>query len=185
MSTMQSLSAGKQQCSGAVLLLAMVFLLLLSILGGTSMRASILEFRMSGNQLFKEEAFQVASALVSAISDNEDNFPNDLPAAHALCKAGNVSRNCVGRLSLSVFPREIYINEKAEVTYKVERMQPMFLHRSPMRLAQHSVSSTLAFQMAIFEIHAGVGGNAQSLGHAQVVQGVAKTVTASPGNSAE
>ncbi len=176
---------GIQRCSGAILILAMVFLLLLSVLGGTSMRASIIEYRMSGNQLFKEEAFQGATALASAIYDNEDNFPTDLPASYALCIVGDRSPNCVEGRALSVSPSVLKATEKAQVAYKVERMRPLLIHGMPVRIAQHSVSSSLAFGSAIFEIQTGVGGSTSGLGHARVVQGIAKILAAAPGSSAE
>jgi len=149
------------------------------------MRASIVEYQMSGNQLFKEEAFQGATALASAIYDNEDNFPIDLPASYAICIAADRSPNCLNGRSLSVPPSVIKATGKAQVAYRVERMRPLLMHGMPVRIAQHSVSSSLAFKSAIFEIQAGVGGSPSGLGHARVVQGIAKIIAAAPGNSAE
>jgi len=176
---------GKSACSGVIILLAMVFLLLLSILAGTSMQASILEFRMSGNQLFHEEAFQKAAALVSAISDNTNNFPVDLPEASAVCDVGNTSAYCV-RGQVVAIPTSVgFANDEIELAYTVERMAPLIFPGLPLRTGQHAVSSNLAFHAAIFEIHVEVDGRDLGLGHARVVQGIAKLVAAAPGKSAE
>ena len=61
---------GKTRQRGAVLLLAMVFLLLMAIVAGTVMQTSVLEFFMAGNDLFRVEAFQQAQAITSEIGDD-------------------------------------------------------------------------------------------------------------------
>jgi len=49
---------------GAVLLLAMVFMLMLAVIAGSVMQTGVLEFHMAGNDQFQEEAFQRAQAIV-------------------------------------------------------------------------------------------------------------------------
>ena len=59
----------KTKNRGAVLFLAMIFLLLLAIISGTVIRTSILEFQMAGNDQFREEAFQRAEAIAANLSE--------------------------------------------------------------------------------------------------------------------
>jgi len=59
---------------GAILLISLVFLLLLSILAVTTMRMNILELFMSGNAQARVEAFQKAQAIVESIDSDETNF---------------------------------------------------------------------------------------------------------------
>ncbi|TNE92928.1 MAG: hypothetical protein EP324_04145 [Gammaproteobacteria bacterium] len=59
---------------GAVLLVALIFLLLLSIVAVTTMRINTLELLMSGNEQSRVEAFQKAQAIVESLDSDEAHF---------------------------------------------------------------------------------------------------------------
>ena len=83
---MKRYSKRKSPQRGAVLLIAMIFLLLLAIIAGTVTQTSILEFFMAGNAQFREEAFQEAQAVVTEISSDAGNFPVVGQIGYKLCK---------------------------------------------------------------------------------------------------
>ncbi len=182
---MQSVTTEKVRYKGAVLLLAMVFMLLLAVLAGTSMQASIVQVRMAGNELFHEDAFQGALAIVDAIGSELDNFPVWGAVGGTLCKSTDSAKYCDSRQTVKIEPRVEDFPEGIDVVYEVERMAPLFLQSLPIRQAQQSVSSSLAYDAAIFEIHAKVDGSAIGLGVAEAVRGVALLVPNSTGSSAE
>ena len=182
---MSQASSGKMRCRGAVLLLAMVFLLLLAVLGGTSMQASIVQMRMASNELFQEEAFQRALAIVDSIGIEFDNFPVEGKVGRTLCKSSDSAIYCDSLQTAKVDPRVEDSPEGVEIVFEVERMAPLFLQSLPVRQAQQFVSSSLAYDAAIFEIHAKVDGHERGLGAAEAVRGVALLAPSSPGSSAE
>lgn len=74
---------GREQ--GAVLLISLVFLLLLSIVAVTTMRINTLELLMSGNEQSKVEAFQKAQAIVESIDSDESNFSVQGESGYMIC----------------------------------------------------------------------------------------------------
>jgi hypothetical protein len=182
---MRSATSVKMRCKGAVLLLAMVFLLLLAVLGGTSMQASIVQVRMASNELFQEEAFQRALAIVDAIGIEFDNFPVQGKVGRTLCKSSDSANYCDSQQTAKVDSRVVDFPEGVEVVFEVERMAPLFLQSLPVRQAQQLVSSSLAYDAAVFEIHAKVDGRERGHGAAEAVRGVALLVPSSTGSSAE
>ncbi|MFT5709771.1 MAG: type II secretory pathway pseudopilin PulG [Halioglobus sp.] len=182
---MQSAARVKMRCKGAVLLLAMVFLLLLAVLAGTSMQASILQVRMASNELFQEEAFQRALAIVDAIGIESDNFPVEGQVGHTLCKTSDSANYCDSQQTVKIDRRVLDFPEGLDVAFEVERMAPLFLQSLPVRRSQQFVSSSLAYDAAVFEIHAKVDGHERGLGTAEAVRGVALLVPSSTGSSAE
>ena len=170
---------------GVVLLLAMVFLLLLAILSATAMQTGILEFRMVGNEQFQEEAFQAAQAIVSAISSNGDNFPEASEVGATICKVGDSSPACHETVYITLDSGLETVPPGVEVAYRVERVGPLYLPELPVRLAQTSVSSSLAYNAAVFETQVRIDGTGVNLGVAELAQGVALLVANSTGSQAE
>lgn len=72
---------------GAVLLVSLIFLLLLSIVAVTTMKINTLELLMSGNEQARIEAFQKAQAIVEAIDSDEDNFNVLGESRYMVCSA--------------------------------------------------------------------------------------------------
>jgi len=177
MQTFNSLGSRKKN-RGAVLILTMIFLVLMTMVAGTVMKISVQEFQMAGNAQFREEAFQRAQAIVSEISSDRGNFPIIGAIGHTICTAVDTDPACseanfIADLDSATAPAGV------ELAYQVQRQGPLFVEGLPFRQSQSSVSSAPAFDTAIFEVSADVDGNAVRLGNAQVVQGIAIRVASS------
>jgi hypothetical protein len=171
----------KASSKGAVLLLAMIFLLLLAMVAGTVMQNSILSFRMAGNDQFREEAFQKAQGIVSAISEDQDNFPVSGGVGYIICKDNTVTAGCSADFA-PIDPDVVTLPAGVTIDYQIERQGPLLLETIPFRLSQDSTSSSLAYDAAIFEAKVEVDGSAVGLGKAQVVQGVAIVIATTGGH---
>ena len=176
---------GERYCRGAVLLLAMVFMLLLAVLAGTSMQSGIIQVKMANNELLKEEATQNTLAIVDAIGSHLENFSVQGRVGHTLCKPTASAEYCDSQKFVSLDPRVLRLPQGVTVEYEVERIAPLYLQSLPVRQAQDSVSSSLAYAAAIFEIHARVDGRESGLGFAEATRGVALLVPNLTGSSAE
>lgn len=171
--------------SGAVLLLAMVFLLLLSILAGTGMQISIMELQMAANDQFREQAFQQAQAITAAVVDNSGNFQSAGGVGFTVCNPSTSDPMCDESQFVTVDSSLEIAPQGVAISYRVQRRGPLLTPGLPLRQLQGSVSSMLAFEAALFEVGAVVDGSSINLGHAEVAQGVALLLAASSGSSAE
>ncbi len=178
-------SYNKGDCSGAVLLLAMVFMLLLATLAATGMATSIMEIRMAANDQFKEQAFQTAQAFAAAISRNTDNFHVSGVVGFTTCKNEMSNPDCDASEFVTLYSSLEHVSPGVTVDYRVERMGPLFLPGMPFRQAQSLVSSVLAYDAAIFEVRVIVDGGGVNLARAEVAQGIAVLVSNSSIMSAQ
>ena len=169
---------GRWTNSGAVLLLAMVFLLLLALVAAGVMQTGILEFHMTGNNQFQEEAFQRAQAVATELSLDPNNFMMVGDVGYTLCMAGDASADCDrhdldAALSGAVPPG-------VALAYRVVRRGPLLLPGFPIREGERRASGEALFDAAIFEVDVRVAGGERRLGTARVAQGIAVRVPASP-----
>ncbi len=74
---------------GAILIVAMIFLLLLSVLAITTMRMGTLQVYMAGNEQARVEAFEKAQAIVSSLDGNDANFNVVGSTGYRVCSAGH------------------------------------------------------------------------------------------------
>jgi Tfp pilus assembly protein PilX len=79
---------------GAVLLLALVFMLLLAMIAATVMQTAILQLRMAGNDQFLEEAFHKAQAIATELSLSPDNFSLEGGVGYTNCPVGVEELDC-------------------------------------------------------------------------------------------
>lgn len=163
---------------GVVLVLAMVFLLLLTLVATTVMQFSIQEFQMAGNSQFREEAFQRAQAVAEELADDPNNFPVVGDVGYTICLATDTDADCNSTNFLAA-PVSASAPTGVEVSYRVVRQGPRFVEALPFRESQRAASSARAFDAALFEIMVDVDGNEGRLGSAEVVQGVAVRVASS------
>lgn len=163
---------------GAVLLLAMVFLVLMTLVAVTVTKTSVQEFQMAGNAQFREDAFQQAQAIVSELITTRDNFPIYGDVGYTICVAGDTDPDCNGTNVLAAIDSDD-VPAGVTVNYRVVRQGPLFTEGLPFRQSQASASSSPAFDSAIFEVSADIDGTAARLGSASVVQGVAIRVASS------
>ncbi|MEH6610818.1 MAG: hypothetical protein V7696_15735 [Halioglobus sp.] len=166
-----SLAKGRMKLQrGVVLLMAMVFLLLLSFIAGAVTRTSILEFIMSGNAQFREEAFQQAQGLVAEISSDIENFPVTGKVGYRTCKNGILGCNA------NLPPLK---SDAGSAEFSVVRRGPLFMASSIFRQVESNSSGSPNFKVAIFEVDVEVNRGDQRLGSAQIIQGIAVRIAKS------
>lgn len=178
--TVNRLLNGCGRCAngGAVLLLAMVFLLLLALVAAAVMQTGILEFHMAGNNQFQEEAFQRAQAIATELSGDPNNFMMVGNVGYTLCRAGDESPDC-DRHDLHA-PLSGEVPPGVALGYRVVRRGPLLLRGFPVREGERHASGAALFDAAIFEVDVRVAGSERRLGTARVAQGIAVRVPASP-----
>jgi len=168
---------GRLGNSGAVLLLAMVFMLMLAVVAATVMQTGILEFHMAGNDQFQEEAFQRAQAVASELSRDPNNFIMASGVGYTWCIARDTSPDC-DRHDLDA-PLSGNVSPGVALTYRVVRRGPLLLRGFPVREGERRASGAGLFDAAIFEVDVRVAGSDRRLGTARVAQGIAVRVPAS------
>lgn len=163
-----------------MLLLAMIFLLLLAMIASTVTRTSILEFQMAGNDQFREEAFQKAQAIASALAEDEDNFPVAGSVGSRICEPTDPDPNSVCNFTtLAVDGETRAVPAGVDVSFHIERQGPLFIESLPFRQREGDASSAQAFDAAVFETVVEVDGSDARLGRASVVEGIVRRVAAS------
>ena len=162
--------------SGAVLLLAMVFLLLIAMIAASVMQTSAMELRMAGNDQFREEAFQKVQGIASAISSRAENFPISSPISYQLCANSVATHGCSADLA-ALDASIVAVPTGVSLSYSVERRGPALLKALPFRIEQGAASSSLAYDAAVFETLVQLDGSSERLGSAQVALGIAIAVT--------
>lgn len=171
---MTSLLQAKHQQQGAILLLSLVFLLLLAIVASTVARTSTLQLQMAGNEQFRQAASQKAQAVVSALIESEANFPLYGDIGHSLCDSASVC----DENTLAVAMSTEAVPDGVALHYQVQRKGPLLLDSLPYRAAEQSAISSRHFDLALFEVSAEVDGRSVRQGHARVVEGIARRVSA-------
>lgn len=171
-----SQSALRLHSRGAVLLLALVFMLMLGMIAATVMQTAILQLRMAGNDQFLEEVLQKAQAIADQLSLEADNFPLSGQVGDINCPQHLEDPECT-RTQLQV-PESADITQSVALQYRVTRREPLVWKGFPIREAQSAVSSSSSFDAALFEIDVRIDGSAARLGSAHVVQGIVVRVPA-------
>jgi hypothetical protein len=161
---------------GAVLLLALIFILMLAVIAVTVLQTAVLQLRMAGNDQFLEENLHMAQAIATELSLNPENFSLDGEVGHTNCPAGGQGLNC-DRRELQE-PRLAQASAGLEIDYRVTRQDPLLWKSFPIREPQGKVSSSTSFGAAIFEINVRIDGGKNPLGNAHIVQGIAVRVPA-------
>lgn len=161
---------------GAVLLLALVFMLMLGMIATTVMQTAILQLHMAGNDQFFEEVLQKAQAIADELALHEDNFALQGEVGDINCPQDAEDPLC-SRTELRV-PASAYTADGVALAYQVRRRAPLLWQGFPLREAEGAVSSSRSFDAALFEIDVRIDGSAQRLGSARVIQGIAIRVPA-------
>lgn len=166
--------SNRSKNSGAVLLVSMIFLLLIALVAGTVMQTSVLEFRMAGNDQFREEAFQQAQAAVASVVEDLDNFPVTGDVGYKICETG--SSGCDS--TVLTYDTSV-VADASLLSVEVTREGPLIMETFPVRLSESQASSSVNYDAAIFEVHAEYSGSNKGLGNAEVVEGVAVRIASS------
>ena len=161
---------------GAVLMLALVFMLLLALITATVMRTSILQAQMAGNDQFVEEAFHQARAIATELSLDRANFLLESDSGQSNCPPQIGDDTCdFHRLAT---PLQTHTQDGVALDYRITRQDPVVWRGFPVRESQDRVSSSTRFDAALFEISVRIDGSERKLGSAHVVQGIAVRVPA-------
>lgn len=161
---------------GAVLLLALVFMLMMAITAATVMDNAILQLHMAGNDQFFEETFHKAQAIATELSLNPDNFSLEGGSGYTNCPVREQDLVCdIAQLSTLVSSE---VPAGVKLDYAVTRQDPLLWRGFPIRESQDTVSSSANFDAAIFEINVRIDGREKRLGSVHLAQGIALRVAA-------
>jgi hypothetical protein len=158
--------------SGAVLIVALVFLLLTAMISGTVMQTSVLEVKMAGNEQLNEEAFQQVQAITNAISADPNNLVVIGDVGYKICAVG-VTGCDAARISLT--PTINTAPNGVDLSYSATRKAPLFAPM-PFRMSENVAGSASAYSAALFEINAKYDGSGAGLGRSHIAQGIAVRV---------
>lgn len=156
---------------GSVLILALVFTLMLTVISSTAMQNSMLQLRMTGNDQLSHDAYYRAEAIADELSQNLGNFLFDSEVGHSNCPLDPKVFDCDARL-LPV-PMSAATSEGYEINYRITRQSPLLWHHFHVRDLQGTAASGSSFEAAIFEVDVRMDGVKTRRGSAHVVQGVA------------
>lgn len=162
---------GKQQ-QGAVIVVAMVFLLMTSFIATTVMKTSVLEVRMAGNAQLREESFQQVQAVANAISANTNNLVIAGDVGYMICETGG--NGCDAHvIALNAAVTNVPVG--VDLDFYAERLAPLFAPM-PFRAGEDNADSATAYAAAKFEVNALFDGVAAGLGKSHIAQGIAMRV---------
>lgn len=149
---------------GSVLLIALIFLLILTLGATSSMRTSNMELHMAGNEEVRVGTLEMAQSIVDEVVTNRDNIIVSGGIGYVNCTT-NVSGCSLN--TVTVNPALLPTAKAGNATVIVERLAPA-LTPAPRGIN----SSADAFFAARFEVDASYDGVADNEGRAGIVQGV-------------
>jgi hypothetical protein len=173
-------SCNRQQ--GAVLIVALVFLLLTAAVSVTVMQTSVLEVRMAGNQQFSVEAHQKAQALSNAVAVDAGNLVVTGDLGYRICGTAAVDAdgNPVSGCNTSTIALDSSVENVPSgvgINYYAERIGPLEGTEN-VRSSEDSAWGAGTFKVAYFKVVGSYDGVASKLGTAEVEQGVAVRIAA-------
>lgn len=159
---------------GAVLVVALIFLLLLALVGVTVMQTSMFETQMAGNDQFKEEAFQRAEAVAAAIPADLPNVANNFTTAGGVgwtvCKTGATAAMC-DENKITVDSSVSTVPSGVALDYYVVRQAPEFA-KKPHKRRSEDKACGISCTYYYFEVVATYDSGDTRLGNATVVHGI-------------
>lgn len=177
------LKSGK--AAGVALPLVIIFLTMLAVMAASTLRSGVTEYQIAGNDRFREAAFQRAQGIVSRAANDLSRFPLASGLGIIACTHTVENSNCVPAAIEPTVPSVMGAAKSEEIFYEVERLSPLLQRGFALRERQYLVSSSLAYNAALFEIRVLVDGSGGNLGSASVARGIAVLTSSLPGNSAE
>ena len=161
---------------GAVLVVALIFLLLTAMISSTVMQTSVIEVKMAGNEQLREEAFQTGQAVTNAISADTNNLVVAGDVGYKICSSG-LSSGCDSYV-INLASAITTVPSGVTLDYYAERLGPLFAPL-PFRLGENSAGSATAYVGAKFEVNASYDGTGARLGTSDIAQGIVLRVAAS------
>lgn len=160
----QSTAQAGVQEQGSVLLIALIFLLILTLGATSSMRTSNMELQMAGNEEVRVGTLEMAQSIVDEVVMNRNNIVVSGGIGYVNCTS-NVS-GCTSN-TVTIDPSLLSPAKAGNARVVVERLAPA-LTPAPRGIN----SSADAFFAARFEVDATYDGIDDNEGKAGVVQGV-------------
>lgn len=169
----------KKSQSGAVLVVALIFMALTALISAGVLNSSLLEVKMVGNEQFKEEAFQTTEGVLDAIvAGYANNLPIVGDVGYKVCATSmGASANCDAAV-MTVPSTVSAVTTGVSLIYQAERLGPL-MAPMPVRQSEKDASSAGSFNVALYEVNAIYDGRDVRLGHHEVFAGVAIRVAAS------
>jgi hypothetical protein len=155
--------------AGATLIVALLFLLLITLVAATGAETSTLQLQMAGNEQSRVEAQQRSLAILDAIIDDSGNAPVVGNIGFKICDQSSTDTSC----DLNVITLDAAVTtlpSGVDVDYFVTRVGPLEIDAPTMSEAE--VSSASAYKLARQEVTASIDGVEERLGISNVVQGV-------------
>lgn len=153
---------------GAILMVSLMFLLLLTIIAVSAMKTGIFELLMASNEQSRVEAFQRAQSIVDDIFANPDNIPIYGNVDDRFCSTAPLDATDCVKTEISI-DADLDVKGNEKINYYVQRVGP--LYSPPPRVKTLTVSAT-AYTSARFEIAVDYDGTKDRAGRAQLGQGV-------------
>ena len=158
------IASGKEQ-HGAILITALIFLVVVTMLGMTSMRSSTLGVRMAHNEESRFTAIEAAQAMSETVVGSPASTPVIGDVGFTNCTPGEA-----GCTTYAVPLPAGYVNNEVgagHLSARIERMAPA--EKPPPRVLESSIDK---FSAASFRVTASYDRSDEGLGQAQVVEGV-------------
>ena len=164
-------SGSPLRANGAILLLALLFLLLIGMVSGAVVHSGTLQVRLALNEQLHVGAMQDARMLAQALLAEPENFLADQPVGTARCRTIAAEHLCdVAGLKL---PVDLSGWEAGEVDFRVRRSGPEVALMPAGSAPAHERSGHSLVPVALFEIEVLVDRAHLGLGTAEAIRGVA------------
>ena len=154
---------------GAALIVALLFLLLITIVATTGAETSTLQLQMAGNEQSRVEALQQTMAVLDAIIDDADNAPVVGGVGFKICDVNSTDSSC-DLTEIDLDTAVTTVPTGVTIDYFVTRVGPLEVDAPIM--SEELASSASAYNFARQEITATVNGTDARLGNSTVVQGM-------------
>lgn len=161
---------------GVALATALVFLVVITLVGLVAMRSSVVELRLARNTQFEIEAAQTAQAVVDAVVANLDNFSVDLQPGGIACydSGSDAPAACGAAFAANLLDVQNALFQDG-IYAEVRRLPPAQVP-PPAPL----LTSMDKFSAAAFAVRGQYNRAAAGLGAADIEQGVLRLVPRSP-----
>lgn len=159
----------RRQQQGAALVVALLFLVLISLVAITGAETSTLQLQMAGNEQSRVEAQQQAMAVIDAIIDDTDNAPIVGGIGFKICDTAATDASCDLK-EITLASSVTTVPTGVDVEYFVTRVGPLEVDAPSM--SEELASSASAYKFARQEITASIDGTDARLGNSVIVQGI-------------
>ena len=151
------------------MIIALIFLLMISLVATTAAENNTLQLRMAGNDQLRASAQQRVMAILDAILDDTDNTPVIGGIGYKICDANATDTSCDQTL-ITVGASIVSAPASTSTDYFVTRSGPLETDAPVMH--ESIASSASAFKVARYEVTASFQGDQARLGNSTVVQGI-------------